>query len=115
MNKKTVLPPGSPPWVTQEMIAKTIRVWQPYYKEKLTEYDALEMLLNVGHLFNELGLGETADIPAPQGKAVARHDDHFVELVQKHLEQPNLTPIQEGRLYEVMTTEATLQRARSGS
>lgn len=38
-------------------------------------------------------------------RAASLHDDQFVELIRKHLERPDLTPIQEGRLYEVMTLE----------
>jgi len=66
MKKSTTVPPGSPSWVTKELIAKTIRVWQPYYKEKLTEEDALEMLINVGQVFNALGLTKVARPSASQ-------------------------------------------------
>jgi hypothetical protein len=105
MTEKTTIPPGSPPWVTEEMIADTIRVWQPHYKEQLTEEDALEMLLNIVHLFDALGLTGTADIPSPQPEAVVHYDDHFEELIRKHLKRPGLTPLQEARLYEVLTLE----------
>ena len=39
-----------PKWITPERISETIRVWQPYYSERLTEDDAVEMLVNVGRL-----------------------------------------------------------------
>ena len=39
-----------PKWITPERISETIRVWQPYCKERLTEDDAVEMLVNVGRL-----------------------------------------------------------------
>jgi hypothetical protein len=48
------VPPGSPSWVTSDLIADTIRVWQPYYRTPLTSADALEMIMNVGQLFEVL-------------------------------------------------------------
>ena len=39
-----------PAWITTERIAETIAVWQPHSKEKLTEADAVEMLINVRRL-----------------------------------------------------------------
>jgi hypothetical protein len=45
-----VVPPGAPRWVTAELIEHTLRVWQPYYAERLTFDDALEMILNVAAL-----------------------------------------------------------------
>jgi hypothetical protein len=36
--------------VTPELIADTIAAWQPYYKEFLTETDALDILLSVSRL-----------------------------------------------------------------
>lgn len=52
-------PAGSPRWVTSELIANTIRTWQPYYRKPLTPEDALEMLLNVGHLLDILHRSDT--------------------------------------------------------
>ena len=31
-----VVPAGTPDWITAELIAQTIRVWQPYYAAVLT-------------------------------------------------------------------------------
>jgi len=45
-----VVPPGAPRWVTAELIEHTLRVWQPYYAERLSVDDALEMILNVAAL-----------------------------------------------------------------
>lgn len=46
------IPAGAPPWVTEEDIAETIWVWQPFYEQPLTEDDALEILVNVRSLFD---------------------------------------------------------------
>jgi hypothetical protein len=48
------VPPGSPSWVTSDLIAETIRVWQPYYRVPLTSQDAVEMIMSVGQLFDVL-------------------------------------------------------------
>lgn len=45
-----IVPPGAPAWVTPELIAETIRVWQPYYAAPLRPADALDMILAVGRL-----------------------------------------------------------------
>jgi hypothetical protein len=44
------VPPGAPSWISAELIAETLRVWQPYYAETLTSIDALDMILNVSRL-----------------------------------------------------------------
>ena len=44
------VPAGAPAWVTPELLAHTLRVWQPYYRETLTELDALDILLNAAQL-----------------------------------------------------------------
>jgi hypothetical protein len=46
--------PTLPAWITPELIAKTIGVWQPYYATRLTEDDAVAMLQGVGRLFKVL-------------------------------------------------------------
>jgi len=33
-------------WITDEAVADTIQVWAPYYGGKLTEREAVEILLN---------------------------------------------------------------------
>lgn len=52
---KASLPPGVPVWVTAELLASTIAVWQPYYSEPLTDQTALDLVLGVGRLFAALG------------------------------------------------------------
>ena len=48
------VPAGLPAWITADLIAETLRVWQPYYSEPLTAKDAIGILLNVGNLFGVL-------------------------------------------------------------
>ena len=45
---------GIPSWITPELIADTIRAWQPYYTEALTAKDAVGILMGVGNLFASL-------------------------------------------------------------
>lgn len=52
---KASLPPGAPAWVTAELLASTIAVWQPFYLEPLTYQEALDLVLGVGRLFAVLG------------------------------------------------------------
>lgn len=58
-------PPAGPAWITPELIAETIRVWQPYCANELTRADALEIVLNVGRLFGVLSEG--ARLRPPDG------------------------------------------------
>ena len=51
------VPPGSPRWVTLDVIRRTIEVWQPYYRERLTADDAVAMIRNVTELFRVLARG----------------------------------------------------------
>jgi hypothetical protein len=46
-----------PTWITPELIAETIRVWQPYYAAPLTPDDVVGMILTVGQLFRVLSTG----------------------------------------------------------
>jgi hypothetical protein len=43
-----------PAWVTDDLIRKTLAVWQPYYKFTLTTDDAVGIILRVGMLMNVL-------------------------------------------------------------
>lgn len=52
-----VVPAGTPAWITAELIAMTLRVFQPRYASPLTLDDAVAMLLNVGRLFGEFSRG----------------------------------------------------------
>ena len=48
------VPAGLPAWITADLIAETLRVWQPYYAQPWTPEDAIGILLNVGNLFGVL-------------------------------------------------------------
>lgn len=48
------VPPGTPGWITRELIDKTISVWQRFYSNRLTAADAVEMLISVSNLFGVL-------------------------------------------------------------
>ena len=48
------LPPGLPGWVTAELLALTLEVWQPYYAYPLTADDAAAMLTGAGRLLSIL-------------------------------------------------------------
>jgi hypothetical protein len=52
-NLALAVPAGAPRWVTPELLADTLRVWQPYYGS-LTSQDALAIIMNVGSLFDVL-------------------------------------------------------------
>lgn len=54
---KSIVPAGTPDWITAELIKATIRVWQPHYDATLTVDDAVTMLLNVGRLYRALSSG----------------------------------------------------------
>ena len=48
------LPPGTPSWVTQQLLMSTLDVWQPFYAEPLTAEDALEILLSASRVLDAL-------------------------------------------------------------
>jgi hypothetical protein len=45
---------SAPTWVTSELIEKTIRTWQPYYRKALTKEDAIEIIYNAARLIDVL-------------------------------------------------------------
>ena len=53
--RKSIVPAGTPEWVTAELVEATIRTWQPYYQVRLTPDDAVTMILNVGRLYEAFG------------------------------------------------------------
>jgi len=46
--------PGTPAWATPELLQNTIETWQPYYNERLTVADALDILLAVSRLVDTI-------------------------------------------------------------
>jgi len=40
-----------PDWVSEDLIQKTVEIWQPYYSNGLTRDDAIAIIKNVGGLF----------------------------------------------------------------
>jgi hypothetical protein len=44
-----------PKWVSRDLVAETIAVWSPKYGSRLTEREAIEILLDVGRLFDVVG------------------------------------------------------------
>ena len=55
--RPSIVPAGTPDWITSELIEQTIRVWQPYYEAILTPEEAVTMILNVGRLYAVLSSG----------------------------------------------------------
>ncbi len=48
------MPTTLPAWITPELVRQTRKTWQPYYKEELSEQDAVTILLGVGRLLEVL-------------------------------------------------------------
>ncbi|MBX9736757.1 MAG: hypothetical protein K2X32_07510 [Phycisphaerales bacterium] len=48
------LPPGTPSWITLDLVHLTIRVWQKYYAQPLSAEDSVTIILNAGQLFRAL-------------------------------------------------------------
>ena len=53
----SIVPAGAPDWITDELIERTIIVWQPYYRTVLTPEEAVTMILNVGRLYQVFSSG----------------------------------------------------------
>jgi hypothetical protein len=45
---------AAPAWATPELLADTLETWQPYYSQRLTVADALDILLSVSRLIDAL-------------------------------------------------------------
>jgi len=37
-----------PDWVSDDLLQKTVEIWQPYYPDQLTREDAIAIINNVG-------------------------------------------------------------------
>ncbi len=53
----SIVPAGTPDWITPELVEATIRVWQPYYTDLLSPEEAVTMILNVGRLYQVFSSG----------------------------------------------------------
>lgn len=49
-----VLPSGTPSWITPELVAHTLRVWQPRYAQQLGIDDAIDIVRSVARLSDAL-------------------------------------------------------------
>jgi hypothetical protein len=54
---KSIVPAGTPDWITPELVEATIRTWQPYYREVITPEEAVTMIRSVGRLYDALSSG----------------------------------------------------------
>ncbi|WP_320685359.1 hypothetical protein [Gemmata algarum] len=50
------LPDGTPPWITSELVSHTVALWSRYSPRPLKLEDAVDMLVQVGELYEVLGL-----------------------------------------------------------
>ena len=50
----TSRPLATPEWITSDLIRDTQDVWSPMYGRLVSEEEAVEMLLNVSHLYDVL-------------------------------------------------------------
>ncbi|GIK15217.1 MAG: hypothetical protein BroJett003_01810 [Planctomycetota bacterium] len=48
------VPPGTPEWITPELVRLTQKVWNPRYKTSLTRDEAITIIQNAGRLFDLL-------------------------------------------------------------
>lgn len=53
----------APAWLSEELLQKTMTVWQPFYPNPLTEDDARQIILSVGRLIDVVGdsIGNRSD------------------------------------------------------
>ena len=56
---------GLPDWISSDLVAETITVWQTKYVRALTEQDAIEILSNVAALFDALGEADVEAVSSP--------------------------------------------------
>ncbi len=49
---------GRPAWVDQTLIQETLRTWGRYYPAGLTTKEAVEVIINVGLLFETLAVSQ---------------------------------------------------------
>lgn len=48
---------GLPAWISEELIQETLTAWQPYYRQVLSDADAIGILRTMGRLVDVLESG----------------------------------------------------------
>lgn len=48
------LPPGTPAWITLDLVRLTLKVWQKHYTKPLSIQDAVTIVLSAERLFGVL-------------------------------------------------------------
>ncbi|MCC7290463.1 MAG: hypothetical protein IT449_00210 [Phycisphaerales bacterium] len=48
------VPPGTPAWITSELVRATRKVWEPRYGRPLSPEEAITIVLSAGRLFELL-------------------------------------------------------------
>jgi hypothetical protein len=105
MTKPINIPLYAPPWVSSELVAKTLRLWQPLSNEEFTDDDAVQLLI----LFAQMYKMDGPLLPKPNSTCFIRmtgFDEYFEKTVRKRLEERGLTPLQEGAVYYAITLES---------
>ncbi|MFO0858343.1 MAG: hypothetical protein U0640_13425 [Phycisphaerales bacterium] len=51
---RVVVPPGTPAWITPDLVELTLKVWQKHYDKPLSIQDAVTIVLNAGQMFGAL-------------------------------------------------------------
>lgn len=52
------VPPGTPAWITADLIQHTIRIWQPFYEHRLISEQAVEIIMSAGRMVDLLSSGD---------------------------------------------------------
>lgn len=52
------VPPGTPAWITAELIEHTIRIWQPFYEHPLISEQAVEIIMSADRMMGVLSNGD---------------------------------------------------------
>ena len=63
---------NAPAWITDDLVAYTLKTWQPFYKKRLTRSDAIEMLLAAGNLIDCLDDRDDQAVSGPSPSLKSR-------------------------------------------
>ena len=64
-----IVPPGAPHWVTPELMEETLRIWQPFYPDRLIPEDALEIIMGADRMFDLLSKGPSHEAVRRAGQS----------------------------------------------